>query len=285
MAFGSTLKQPQTAATTDFNTDPIFLDIRDGIRVIRILGDEVQVKTYWFDKVNVKGKIGKRPFIVAVFRDGRWQTADKGKNAIDLHYDETVTDPEKRKKLYPSQRFYVNVLDRTRIFTDKDGNVIYPNSNGDYPKGYNEEDALPRNMVAILEASGGKEGGKHFLQQISTLGDNLRSFQTGKRINLLETDIRIITKKTLDPSTGKETTVRTPMPDYDQNPLPEDLANLPLYDLEKFCKPWPNEALQEVIDGADYYETAKKYNVVLFPRKIGAVEEESNKPTEDDEPF
>jgi hypothetical protein len=60
------------------------------------------------------------------------------------------------------------------------------------------------------------------------------------------------------------------------SPLEPEVLQLPRYKLAEWASEgvgiWPNEALSEVLAGADYYEVQKKYGVVLYP-ELEEVEE------------
>lgn len=52
--------------------------------------------------------------------------------------------------------------------------------------------------------------------------------------------------------------------------LPDGAEDMPRYDLVTWAGDrgngiWPNEAISELMNGADFYETREKYNVVLYP--------------------
>lgn len=54
--------------------------------------------------------------------------------------------------------------------------------------------------------------------------------------------------------------------------LSKDVLSLPRYDLAAWAGNsgtgiWPNEAILELMNGADFYETREKYGVVLYPEK------------------
>lgn len=60
--------------------------------------------------------------------------------------------------------------------------------------------------------------------------------------------------------------------------IPPEALTLPRYDLEAFCKVghgggiWPNDAVQELIDGGDYYAIVERYKIALYPTLIDMVD-------------
>jgi hypothetical protein len=246
------------------------LTLTEGTRIIRILGDEVQVKRLWFevnelDKKTQAIRKAKKPFTVAVF-DGDRFVGDKGMsfytNPLSAWYEEQYAvgeiSEEHYKKLYPQTRFFVNVFDRTPVILDEQHNPVYPDKHGKYRIAGTP---VPHNKVLILEGSAGKQGGKHLLQQMITVGENLRSFTTGQSISLMESDLRIIT-------TGSNiTTTRVVMPDANQSPIPrEQIAEQ--FDLVSWLVPFPYDGLQELVEGAEYTDVVARYNVQLYPKKV-----------------
>jgi hypothetical protein len=264
MAFGDSTKQAATKQQTQ-NTDPVFIDLKSGsIRIIRILGDEVQFKEAWLEvpvKVGEDIKTLKRPFIVAVFNPttGYFEHPDHDRwydNPISVMVNEM--EEAEAKKNAPKTRFAVNVLNRTPAKKNEDGTFVY------------SDDGDPLETVQVLVQSAGKEGGKHFLQALLTSVEGLRNPKTRKPVGILETDLKVITK-----GTGIET-VRAVVPDFNQEPLDKEYV---LYDLVSFYTPWPSGALQEIVDGAEYSDVRNRYKIPAFPTKVGTPL------TEEDLPF
>jgi hypothetical protein len=263
MAFGKTMTPESPQRETDQTTENVYLNLKEGTRVIRIRSDEVRYKVVWLDNVTTpKGK-AKRPVITSVMRDGRW-VGDYWNNPLETHFDATLGERSRENKARASKsskdRFVCNVLDRTEVvFEGTD--VFYPGSGNKFEKG-SADLARPHNKIVLLEGSNGKEGGKHFLQAIKTCFENALDFKTGKNFkDIVDFDLRIITTSTND-TYGINRTVAQ---GFDSNPLPAELEELDLYDLT-YLKPWPEEAQEELLAGEDYYVTAEKYGIQLYPK-------------------
>lgn len=259
MAFGSIPNNKKESTDETRTFEPVFFDHKQGMRIFRIRGDAVQVKRHWFE-VNVNGKRSGRPFIVAVFKDGEWQ----GWNGINPYinpinaYAQTLSE-EAQKKLWMATRFYINVLDRTPVII-QDGVVHYPDKAEKYDVRGNPE---PHNKVLVMEGSDGKDDGKHLRQGIEDALVGARNYKTGERIESLnDTDLRMMI-------IGSGTDTKRPVSlGFDQEPLPEELMNIPLWDIQSWAVPWNYDALEELVNGADYNDVVKRYNVQLFPKRV-----------------
>ena len=255
MAFGSAYKQQKTVQPT--TTATIWMDLKEGLRTGRILGNDVHFKVVWLEDVRVKDGKGKRPFIVGVLDpdQGIFVGADGKHYAKNNPLIDWINDqPEEiQKKVFPKQRFYVNFYDRTPVIKE-DGVIYYPNSQKKYAVSGNPES---NNQVMIIDQSSGKVEGKHFFAVLLNAADLFMNVKTGKPIGLTETDINILTK-----GTGN-TTTRNVTAAFNQEPFTEDVK---LYDLAGFAKPWPSEALAEIMNDADYNEVREKYNLPTTPQ-------------------
>lgn len=133
---------------------------------------------------------------------------------------------ENSKYARPTHRWRCNVMDRTP--TDRGERV---------------------NKVMILE------GGKRLLDEISPLDGRVRSRRDfSKKLSLQEFDILLVTT-----GSGKENKSTKAMQQLDdeEGPLPHELLILPRYDLAKISMPFPNDAVQDLLDGKDYNEVMK----------------------------
>ena len=265
MAFGNSRQEERTKETTQ-KFDPIYLNSKQGKRVIRILGSEVSYKVYWLE-VNVAGKDdtiskGQRPVIVAVYRDGEWLAHEDDDNWYENPYQAVINalPEEKQKGLYARTRFVVNVYDRTPVALINDL-VVYPDDNGQYISGSKEQPTTePHNKIMLLEGSSGKVGGKHMLQKIMNISNELVSYSTGKPVTLADADIQMITN-----GQGIDTD-RSFIPGMNQ--LPIEYAHTDLYDLESFIKPWPHVAINALLTGAEYNATRDEYKLPAFAKKF-----------------
>lgn len=254
MPFGKTLTNQKEVASKATGA-PTFLNLKEGVRIIRVVGNEIQYKVIWLDK---------KPHIVAVLTDDEFQGYN-GESWWDSPLNQYVQNlPEDEKKLaYAKTRFVVNVDDRTPVIIVNEV-PIYPDAKGKYAS---QGVPTPHNTIQVLEQSAGKEGGKHFLQLLVTASENMMNFKTGKRISITEGDLKIATK-----GTGIET-VRSIYPDMNQDPF----TPTQVYDLASYVKPWPYAAQRELLEGADYNETRKKYKLQAYPQLVDV--------NEDDLPF
>jgi hypothetical protein len=266
MAFGSTRTKPQDKTQTG-KFDPVYLDVKAGKRVIRILSDEISYRVYWLD-VNVKSgdtlKIARRPIIAARLYDGAWK-GHADENWYKNPYQEYIStlDEEAAKKLYAKTRFIVNVYDRTEVIKTADG-VFYPDEKGNYSV---TGEKAPHNTVMLLEGSSGKEDGKHLLQEIMDAQEDLRSMETSKPLTLFESDIVISTK-----GTGIDTKRKV---NGGFNQLPVEFVQSDLYDLDSFVKPWPHQAIEDVMNGVEYGAVRDAYDLLAYPKKYDLFYEKS----------
>jgi hypothetical protein len=149
------------------------------------------------------------------------------------------------------RRMLLNVLDRTPVVRWTDGTTLYADAGGVY---HNPESGailsnpavVPNNRVMILE-----------------FGPQLMDFfvMYDGRVRNPENMAEVLPIQRLDLSVmtmgSGLTTKRTVMTSGDVGPLPAELANLPKYDLRKLTQPMPNEAIQRILDGADYGDVLK----------------------------
>jgi len=209
-----------------------YLRLPPGERIIRILDDEEVSFWRYFIPVNVGGK--QKSLSIVVAQD----------NPIKRLMDQVGPDSESFRKV--ERRMLLNVLDRSPIVRWMDGTTLYPNEqnqfvNPETGKLIVNPGLQPNNRVMILEF------GSQLMDFFKAYHKRLRN-----RDNLDETlpvqrvDLRIATM-----GTGLNTK-RTVMADGDTAPLPDELLNLPRYDLKKLTSPMPNEAVQRLLDGADY---------------------------------
>ena len=283
MPFGRTANQkPSTDTSTKRTFDSPFLSLT-GERIVRIVGDEVQVKRHFWRGVNIgDGKTGEKPIVVArsevddsgetVFL-GYDKAPDYWNNPIDEMYRSEYTKEEiTTGGKYPQTRFYVNVFDRTPVFRTDDG-IFYPEmyltKDGDIKSEYvHLGEPIPHNKIMILEQSSGKPTGDHFYNKIIAAAKSLKSRQ-GKKITIEQCDLRI----TYDLSSGRKWNGK-PVPDRNVHPdiNQEHLAykDEDLYDLYSWLAPWPNVAIQDILEGKVYADVVKEHNIKLFPVKNGS---------------
>ncbi len=127
------------------------------------------------------------------------------------------------------------------------------------------EDALegghaePLNKIRIFEGSYGKPGGRHLFAQFDTLVNTVED-GNGLLRNLGEFNLRLFTTGS-DMNTSRS--IRN-LNNYSLLPTEANFGNR--YDLETWTKPWPDDAVQRIIDGEDYVEIIAEYNLAQFPQ-------------------
>lgn len=173
---------------------------------------------------------------------------------------------EQYRRMMPKQRFGINVLDKTPVVFDEDGNVIYPNEKGVMNTnargkivGIVPGEPKPLNRVRILEGSAGQKDGKHLLQQFIDTAENIEDNEGNQR-GLAEVDIRVRTT-----GTGIDTK-RSLFPLANFKPLTDEEMSLPRYDIAAWAKPWPNEMIERLMDGEDLAELVQEFGIVQFPQ-------------------
>ena len=97
------------------------------------------------------------------------------------------------------------------------------------------------------------------MNDIDDLSKTLFDEEGTKLIPITEVDIEMVTR-----GTGMATT-RTVHPGMNREPFPKGALELPTYDLKSFTKPWPVPALKALLDGAEYSEVMKNFNLVVVP--------------------
>lgn len=118
------------------------------------------------------------------------------------------------------RRARINVLDRT------------PDDKG-----------VPLNVVKIFEY------GSKVDSDLGALHGRARSrANPSVRLQVWDVDLLLVTD---GQGLEKRTNI---MVSLDEDPLSPELASLPRYDLHRLCEPLPNEAVQRILEGEDYYE-------------------------------
>lgn len=284
MPFGATskIKEPEKTQTQK-TFDPVFFNLpNNGSRIVRFLGDEVQVKMMFWDKVNMgDGKVGNKPILLAVTRlndsgEVEFVTHDNQNlwdNPISTHYRDTLTEDEiKTRGLYPKQRFYLNVLDRTLVLKTDDGGILYPEQYQDSEGNVRSEfsslgEPFPHEKVLILNQTSGKDTGDHYYNAVREAGKQLVSNKNGKKINIDQSDFRLTNSPSGKKWNGFETITRNVYPHFNQDVIPSTIDTT-LWDLAEWLQPWPYDAIQDIIDGEVYSEVVEKYGIRLFPIKV-----------------
>lgn len=164
------------------------------------------------------------------------------------------------------QKFALNVLDRTPVYFTAEGVAVYPDENGAYrlnPQGKiiqftPDGKPTPLNQVRILEQTTGDPGGKHFFQLIVDAIAGLEDGDGNTR-EPYEVDLQISVK-------GIDKMVRRGVRALSSfSKLDDVFVFAPRYNLEQWLRPWPDEAVIAVINGADFNEVVTTFGLTLYP--------------------
>lgn len=197
-------------------------------------------------------------------------------------------DSDERKAM--KEYFAVNVVDKTPVLFDDQGYPVYPDENGKYVitalgtllKEPLKGDPEPLNQIRILQGTSGRTDppGKHFFQSFVRLIGTVENPDNPKFVyNIHEFDISINVKG------AGVSTERSANPTLNLRPLPDEFVFAPRYDLATWAKPWPNEAIEKLFAGHDYFEVMKEYEIQQYPQ-LKAVRDPSwdNAPFDDSVP-
>jgi hypothetical protein len=286
MAFGQSAKTPapKREAKTQANQN-IFMDVKRGLRVFRLIGDEIRVKQHWLAKEQdgkwvpsfyIKGdKRERKPVNVAVFdpdmgNHGVWigSNDDWRDNPIGKYID-AIDDEELQKKLFAREVFYINALDRTPVKILDDETIVYPDPKNKYPAGTEHIVAKPHNKLLIMQGSSGRvrddngdiTGDHMYARMLRCVESGEIDPDTSILLPPHTYDIRLITTGE-GTSTNRDFTIT---PNRDEI----DWSKYQMYDLTTWPTIWPADALQALMDGsAEYMELVKQYNIKLYPDQI-----------------
>lgn len=233
----------------------------------------------WWE-VMVNGAKKPRRLILELDERKRWT------NPLWLHIKENF---EKGSPQWSSIKtaFALNVLDKSQVFVDN-GRVWYRSESGfnlmpygdkgkieqdkeKLPKVSADEVGTPLMQIRILEGSYGSVNppGKHLFQQLYNLATEVEDGD-GMIRSLTEFDVKLTT------TTGKtyQDTSRSMvnLSKFEATPMEYEL--MPRYDLVSWLKPWPDQAIKDLIDGADYDTVIKDYSITTQPKlMIGGTDE------------
>lgn len=293
MAFGrsKTVKKETFEQNSKY---PVFLDVKVGVRIVRAYetgSEEVRVKRHWLAK-NDDGtwspKFGYNPYdkrpsipvIVAVYdpETEKWigDNAQWRNNPVDSIV--ASLSQEERKGKYAQEVVFLNILDRTPVKYNVEGMPLYPDDKGNYPDECKDQVAKPHNKIQILTGSSGDAGTDTLYGNLLNLAETTLD-EDGDLLPFHAYDIKVDTRK--DPKSGKIS--RNVTPTFNRKALPESLANFPTYDLKSWLKPWPNDAIQILLDGADYKETIENYGLQAYPKLKQEEKPHNNKQEEEEE--
>jgi hypothetical protein len=276
--FGQAAKaQKPTNKSDNVNAKTMFMDTKRGIRIFRIVGAEVRVKQFWLARNpdnNWVPKFGysasdKRiaiPVTISVFdpsrgEDGSW-VGNAWDNPITRYLDTLELDEEERKKLYAKESVFIPVLDRTPVKTDGDV-VAYPDPQMKYPEAMKAIVAKVSNAPKVLQLSSGKVRdengdivGKHgYANLLRVVESGEVDPVTGDLLSPYLYDIRVKTT-----GTGMETERAF------SATANRDVLNVShYYDVCNWQRPLQEEALDNLLNGAEWKDVVERYNVKMYP--------------------
>lgn len=283
MAFGSSAKPVAPKDTTSGDSKDIFFDTKVGQRSLRLLpGDEIRLRSLFFARepdgtwvptfgYDQNDRRAKKPITIAVYDaaneswvyGGEW-----GSNPVDLYVASLDVSEETRKTMYAKEKFYIAVLDRTRVKVLPDGSVCMPDTRGQFPKGTESIVAQRVNKVKILQGSSGtpldKDGnwqGKHLYRELLETVDGQLD-EMGSPRNPTTYDLRLLTS-------GKGIDTKRQFSVEPGTPEDIDWAEYKTFDLRSWVKPWSFTMIDRFMNGKiEYNDAMKDQGIDIYPREI-----------------
>ena len=277
MPFGASAKTKKPKSATS-NTESAksktqWFNLQPGIRVFRLPegSQEVKIKRYWLAQdadtkrwipsfgYNPADKRLRRPVTVARHDpiEDAWigDHANWYDNPVNAWIDSLPED--ERKGMFPQERFYLNVIDLTNVKIAPDGKVYYPNARYEYPDAPKDSTRRKHGIMTIFDGTSGDSGsdtlyGKLHRAIVHAVNEDMEPLQPH------EFELRaIITqeqKRLYDISIGAI------------SDLDPEYAALDMYELESWTKPWPNDALYDLLEyGKEYMDVVQEYDISLYP--------------------
>lgn len=291
MGFGrSANTKTANSGNSENRGESIFLDTKRGIRTFRIPSgtEEVKIKRHWLSLnpdgtwepkfvYNATDKRRSIPVTVARWNadSNRWEGAERNWRLNPVDKWVATLDGVDVSKMYAQEIFYLNVLDLTSVRKGADGTIFYPDENMKYPA---EAASLPKAIageVKLLSGSSSEPTGKSLYANLIRLAKSALNDE-GDSISIYDFEIRLVTT-----GMGKETNRSFNMGTI--RPMPSEYKSLKVYDLVKWPQVWPNEAIADLMQGADYVETITRYNINLIPASVES--NTSAQPSSDEELF
>lgn len=266
MAFGKMIggSAQQQSASSSNGKNP-FIDVREGKRVIRFLPDPQNMTEPLLGQtvlsVWITAKKGETDVLRRIFVDY------SARSVLPKQYNDGVR-----------RRFFMNVLDKSMVIKLDDGSLIYGNNQNQYVTSQNGE-MLPvtgkrpeRNMqIQVLEGSVSSGQGRNgLLNEIEELSKSVFDDDTNELVPITMVDIEIVTR-------GKGlNTNRAVYVGANRDPISPDVLSLPMYDIEAYAKPFPTDAIKDLLKGMDYSEVIRAYNITAMPRLLETTKDVSS---------
>ena len=272
MGFGKMLNNAVTGASSNGSSNRMpnaFLDVREGKRTFRFIPDPKNPQE------PLQGEI-----VLSLWMPvKRSEVMQERRIFIDDSMRKLIPEALKEKI---KRRFFLNVYDRTRVIKLDDGTIVYPNLQNVYMhkdsatqqmKQITGVQPKPNNTVMVLEGSvslrtTSARGG--LLNEIDDLSRTIYNEDGTSLIPITSVDIEMVTR-----GTGLATS-RSVHPGMNREPFPVDSATLQVYDLASYTRPYPADAINDLLNGVDYNDVVKTYNIPMMPQLISAGNPDTN---------
>lgn len=271
MSFGRSALT-KSASTSEERRENVILELKRGIRVLRLPAgsEEVKIKRHWMSQnddgtweprfgYNPADKRRSVPVTVARWNPdtGRWEGDNSNwrNNPID-RWISTLSEEDRRTK-YAAEFFYLNVIDLTPVRVDTDGEIHYPDETMKYPTAPATAKKSVVGKMRILSGSSGDPAGKSMYANLTRLAKGALNDE-GEVVSIYDYDIRLM-------MTGQG---RDSVKSFNMGairPLAEEYASLPKFDFSTWPPIWPNAAIEELMNGAEYADIISKYNIKIYP--------------------
>ena len=281
-------KKPQVPTTTEKTAfiNPI-VDFKPGLRIVRLLPaiplemvtvgtremykpePEITFAEYWVEVTNSKKDSGKSKLRLFVDPFNRFDNY-LWKEVISKLPKTTANGAKNRDRTLARLKFALNVFDRTPVVMNEFNQPVYAGQDGKFydlkGKELDSSTKKARNQVVILEGSNGEEGGDHILGKITNLIKGMTVEDEAGNDIMAEPymyDVRMTSQ--IPPGKEAKDVVRSPVAGPIK-PMPDQevVWNLPRYQLADFYKPYPDAALEELVEGVDVHEVQERYNILKW---------------------
>lgn len=272
MGFGKMLNNAVSGASSNGSSNRMpnaFLDVREGKRTFRFIPDPTNPQE------PLQGEI-----VLSLWMPvKRSEVMQERRIFIDDSMRKLIPEALKEKI---KRRFFLNVYDRTRVVKLDDGTIVYPNLQNAYfhkdsttqqMKQITGVQPKPNNTVMVLEGSvslrtTSARGG--LLNEIDDLSRTIYNEDGTSLIPITSVDIEMVTR-----GTGLAT-ARSVHPGMNREPFPVDSSTLQIYDLASYTRPYPVDAINDLLNGVDYNDVLKAYNIPMMPQLITVGKPDTN---------
>lgn len=267
----------KSASLPEEKRENVIMELKRGIRVFRLPrgSEEVKIKRHWLSQAedgkweprfgyNPLDKRRSVPITVARWSpaSNRWEgdNANWRHNPID-RWIQTLSEAERQGK-YPQEMFYLNVIDLTPVRIDDSGDFHYPDDAMKYPTAPATAKKGVVGKMRILPGSSGDPNGKSLYANLIRLAKGALN-DDGEPLDIYDYEIRLV-----QTGQGKDTNRGFNMGAV--RPIAAEYAGLPLFNFETWPTVWPNAAIEELMEGAEYADIISKYNLKVYPDVVDA---------------